>query len=161
VVDEARLIEDMKFFMIDQRLYNPNGSVDYIGQIANKFHGFGPSNTAYNLFGGPRIGTIGWKNDYWDSSEQYQNQQLVNQVHHFIAFFIIGYEEGRIDIPLIEAIAMDLIPFNYEDIRLAEIAIIIGVYTNKKALNLDILSESVYELLGDKNFNQHIKDPKR
>jgi hypothetical protein len=88
-VDEGQLIEDMKFFMIDQGTDSP------LGWAINQFTEFGPSNAAANLYGWRRIGTIGWKEKYWNHGRQFdENGDPINQVHHFAASFIDTLQHG-------------------------------------------------------------------
>lgn len=91
-VNEPQLLDDMKFFMIDQD--NKFGLSFLIATLSE----FGPSNTAYNLYGGPRIGTIGWQREYWDHGQQFkENGDLINQVHHFAAFFVYTFHNNSAD----------------------------------------------------------------
>jgi hypothetical protein len=85
-VNEAQLISDIQLFTIDSAKYEAGR---LIGQAK-------ASNAAFNLFAGPRIGTIGWKEKYWDESRQYEADtgRLVNQAHHFTFFFTKGLLAG-------------------------------------------------------------------
>ena len=134
-VDEKQLIEDMKLFMIDQK-YN------LLGIPAKYLHHFRPSNAAYNLFAGPRIGAIGWKEKYWDHGQQYEidkygHKKLINQVHHFAGFFIVGLENpdwARTEAYLLDGIRVgDL--YNPNDLSLSELSIYLARSIKRKTLS--------------------------
>lgn len=88
-VSEQQLIEDIQLFTIDAGKYEA-------GRLLRQAK---ESNAAYNLFAGPRIGTIGWQEKYWDQGKQYEidqdgNEKLINQAHHFTFFFTKGLLAG-------------------------------------------------------------------
>jgi hypothetical protein len=88
-VNEQQLIKDIQLFTIDAGKYE-------LGSIVGQAEA---SNAAYNLMGGPRLGTIGWKEKYWDWGKQYEvnqhgDKKLINQAHHFTFFFTKGLLAG-------------------------------------------------------------------
>lgn len=63
--------------------------------IINQITEFRLSNAAYNLLGGPRLGTVGWNKKYWDHGERFDaNGKPINQAHHFAASFIDALKVG-------------------------------------------------------------------
>lgn len=144
LVDEAQLIEDMKLYMIDQRR-------NWVGVPARIVHGIGSSNAAFNLFGGPRIGTKGWKEAYWDNGEQYDaDGKPINQAHHFAAFFIAGLHYGK-DIARGEARALDdrisITGYNPQDLALSRIAIELADKVRRGQITWEQLPGEAYRTL--------------
>lgn len=135
-VDERQLIEDMKFFMIDQ-------GRNLIGIPAQALHGIGPSNAAANLFGDDRIGTIDWKEDYWDNGKQYSKDNLINQAHHFSAFFIAGLSNKTL--ATFEAGVLDgSVSINIQDLELSNMAIDLAAKIRNEEITWQQLPIHVY-----------------
>ncbi len=144
-VNEPQLLEDMKFFMIDQR-YN------FVGIPAKRLHNFVPSNAAYNLFGGHRIGAVGWKEAYWDKGQLFDKKDnLINQVHHFAAFFIIGLDSPKLANK--EAEFLDGHD-NPQDIALSDLAIELAQKVRKQAVDWQHLPEYTYRGLAEYSESQ-------
>ncbi|WP_373533116.1 hypothetical protein [Vampirovibrio sp.] len=112
------------------------------------------SNAAYNLFAGPRIGTIGWKEKYWDQGKQYEidqdgNEKLINQAHHFTFFFIksIEYKDNPEGIALLKKAAYLIDTDNPQDVALAKLAIELGKQINDGKQVWNKLPEAIYKEL--------------
>jgi len=143
-VDEARFIHDLKYFAIDQ------GTQNSLSKGIQMLSQYRDSNAAYNLLSGPRLGAVGWNPKYWDNGHLYEkNAQgqpvLINQAHHFAAFFIAGLEND----PLAEAksIGLDLVPYNSGDLSLSDIAIQLGQSIRNKTTSWNQLPLYVYTLI--------------
>lgn len=121
-IDERQLIEDIQLFTIDAGKYEA-------GRLLRQAK---ESNAAYNLFAGPRIGTIGWKEKYRDQGKQYEidkdgNKKLINQAHHFTFFFTKGLLAGSEPAVWIKHRGSEFIdPNNKPDRKLGKIAIDLG-----------------------------------
>lgn len=122
VVCQKQLVEDLKFFFINQNH----------GWIINQFSEFEASPTAAHLFGGPRVGTIGWKPSLRDRGQLTNDHgQPINQAHHLLAFLIEGLrKDGVLDVlPFAKAWVLDGGLYNQRnqpDIDLGYIGIRLG-----------------------------------
>ncbi len=126
-VDEPQLIEDIQLFTIDSAKYEA-------GRLKGQAK---DSNAAYNLVAGPRIGTVGWKEKYWDHGKQYESDKngkkiLINQAHHFTFFFMraIDFKDNPTGIALLKKAAYLIDTDNPQDQALARLAIELGKKIN-------------------------------
>lgn len=141
-VDEVQLIADIQLFTIDSAQYE-------MGRLTGQAK---QSNAAYNLFAGPRIGTIGWKEKYWDFGQQYSpDGRLVNQAHHFTFFFLkaIEYKGDPVGMALLEKAAYLIDMDNPQDRALANLAIELGKQINDGKNTWTKLPETIYKELKD------------
>jgi hypothetical protein len=142
-IDERQLIEDIQLFTIDAGKYEA-------GRLLRQAK---ESNAAYNLFAGPRIGTIGWKEKYRDQGKQYEidkdgNEKPINQTHHFTFFFTKGLLAGSdtaTELKKVAAIGID-IP-NKPDRDLGILAVDIGRKVRTGKIHWRDLPRIIYEEL--------------
>jgi hypothetical protein len=144
-VNERQLIEDMKFFMIDQ------GNDPPLGWVINQLTEFRPSNAAYNLMGGPRLGTIGWAEKYWDNGQQFDvRDKPINQAHHFVASFIDALEKGPKEASYRAKLLDDnpmLGQHNPQDVALSKVAIKLASEIRQEKVAWKDIPDTLYRRL--------------
>ena len=111
-VDEVQLAKDMRYFMIDM---GASTSHSFMVSLVTDFE---PSNAAFNLYGGPRLGTVGWNDRFVDLADPGSNQ-----AHHFAASFVEGLQLQPIDAKT-RAVLLEMnLKGNVNDIHLSHFAI--------------------------------------
>jgi hypothetical protein len=136
-VDKGQLIKDLHFFAIDQRP----------GTLSHAIKAAGESNAAYNLLAGPRLGSVGWKEAYWDGGEQFHaDGKPINQAHHFGFFFAEALKSNNdpVHLAAIWYGARGIDPLNLQDRDLGRLAAYLAVQVNLGKISWQDLPEIIY-----------------
>lgn len=85
-----------------------------------------------------------WNEKYWDHGKQYGgNGKLINQDHHFAAFFIAGLYHPNL--AKVEAVVLDI--DNPQDRDLANLALELSQRIRNNTINWDELPSQIYKYI--------------